>query len=469
VPHYDLVIIGSGSGNSLVTPDFDDQKVAVIESGTFGGTCLNVGCIPTKMFVYAADVATTVREAGRYGVDAAFERARWKDVRDRVFGRIDPIAGKGLEYRRKMENTTPYLGRARFSGPKQLDVLGADGAVDTVSGDEIVIATGAAATIPDVVKESGVPFETSDTIMRLDDLPDRLLILGGGFISSEFAHVFSAFGTEVVIVTRGPALLRHLDEEVSSAFTHTAREHWEVHTSVEVDHLHRHGDGVRLGLTDGSHVEGDLLLVATGRHPQTADLDLEVAGVQTHDDGRVRVDEYGRTSVDGVWALGDASSPYMLKHVANHEARVIAHNLAHPDELVTFRHDHVPSAVFTHPQIAMVGLTEVEARESGRRVVSFSQKYGDTAYGWAMEDTTSFCKLVADEDTGEILGCHIFGAHASTLIQPIIQAMSLGQGCHDLARGQYWIHPALSEVIENAVLGLGLEVEDEPTVTPPGA
>ena len=175
------------------------------------------------------------------------------------------------------------------------------------------------------------------------------------------------------------------------------------------------------------------------------------------EDGRVDVDEYGRTSAPGVWALGDVSSHYQLKHVANAEARTIAHNLVHPDDLRPLPHDHVPSGIFSHPQIATVGLTEDDCVEQGRAHVAYVQEYGDTAYGWAMEDTTSVCKLVADPETGLLLGAHLMGPQATSLIQPVVQALAFGTSVSDLARGVYWIHPALAEVVENALLGLPLD------------
>ena len=191
--------------------------------------------------------------------------------------------------------------------------------------------------------------------------------------------------------------------------------------------------------------------------PNTDRLDVAAAGLELTDDGRLVVDAHQRTTVDGVWALGDISSPYQLKHVANHETRVVAHNLAHPDDLQSSDHRFVPSAVFTHPQIASVGLTERQARERGIEYVTSTQDYGGTAYGWAMEDTTSFGKLIADPASGQLLGAHFIGAQASILIQPLIQAMSFGVSARGLARGQYWIHPALSEVVENALLHLKLD------------
>lgn len=452
--HFDLVIIGSGSGNSLLTPDFDDLSVAVIERNpTFGGTCLNVGCIPTKMFVYAADIATAVRESSRYGVRSRFDGADWPAIRDRVFGRIDPISAAGKEYRRSgSPNVTLIEGSARFTGPRTLDVDG-----QTLTADRIVIATGSHAIVPEAIESSGVSYHTSDTIMRIERLPRSMVIVGGGYIASEFAHVFGALGTRVHLVTRGPALLRHLDEEISADFTALAKQQWDLHLGRVVESARDVEGRVEVTLDDGTSLDADALLVATGRVPTTADLDPEAAGVALHDDGRVVVDQFGRTTAEGVWALGDACSPYQLKHVANQQARAVAHNLAHPNAMQHFEFRALPAAVFTHPQIATVGFTQKEAIEAGHEVTVKVQKYGDTAYGWAMEDTTGVCKLVADRRTGQLLGAHLMGPQASSLIQVLVEAMAAGLDARTLARRQYWIHPALSEVVENALLGLDFD------------
>jgi mycothione reductase len=229
-----------------------------------------------------------------------------------------------------------------------------------------------------------------------------------------------------------------------------------VHTGVTATGVSAEGDGVRLTLSDGAKVSGDLLLVATGRVPNSDRLNLASAGVDVHEDGRVVVDAHQRTTADGIFALGDVSSEWQLKHVANHEAKVVAHNLANPDALRESDHRFVPAAVFTEPEIASVGLTEAECRERGGRYVSAVQDYGSVAYGWAMEDSTGLCKLLADPDTGQVIGAHLIGPQASSIIQPVIQAMSFGLPATEMARGQYWIHPALPEVLENALLGLGL-------------
>ena len=421
--HFDLAIIGTGSGNSLVTSDFDDKRVAIIESGKFGGTCINVGCIPTKMYVYAADVANTVTHAARYGVDATLDGVRWPDIRDRIFGRIDPIEANGKRYRVNGKNTTAFLGRATFTGPRALRI----DTGDEVTADQIVIAAGAHPVVPDAVSKSGVPFHTSDTVMRLDQLPKRLVILGSGFIAAEFAHIFSALGSQVTVVARSNALLRQLDTEISGRFTAVAQEQWDVRLDTVLTKVSGGESEVRLDFADNSHASGDVLLVATGRLPNTADLGLEQAGIETRGDGRVRVDEHGRT------------------------------NVAHPGELKSFDHRYVPQAVFTFPQIATVGRTEEQLTAEGRSYVTKVQAYGDTAYGWAMEDTTGVCTVIADPATGELLGAHLMGHQASILIQPLIQGMSLGQTVTEMAHGQYWIHPALCEVVENALLGLELD------------
>ena len=461
----DIAVIGSGSGNSLLTEDLADRTFAVIEGGSvFGGTCLNVGCIPTKMFVHVAEVATTVEDGARLGVDATLDGVRFGDVRDRVFGRIDPISAGGEAYRRDAEGVHLLRGRARFTGPRTLHVDLLDGGTEEVRAGQIVIAAGAHAVIPEqlaaAAERTGVTLHTSDTVMRLPELPRRMLVVGGGFISAEMAHVFSSYGSEVVVSARGDALLRHLDADISTAFTAAAREQWDVRTGTVVTDLRQDEGGITATLSDGSEVVTDVILVATGRHPSSAGLDLPSAGIDVHEDGRVVVDEHGRTSAPGVWALGDISSPFQLKHVANHEARVVAHNLAHAEDLRTFTHTAVPAAVFTHPQIAHVGMTEEEAVAAGHDVSVKVQSYGDTAYGWAMEDTTSLCKVIADRRTGRLLGGHLIGPEASTLVQPLIQMMAFDQPVAEMVRGQYWIHPALTEVVENALLGLDVPASE---------
>ncbi|APU13879.1 MULTISPECIES: mycothione reductase [Actinoalloteichus] len=458
--HFDLAIVGTGSGNSIVDDRFADWNVALIERGTFGGTCLNVGCIPTKMFVHTAELAGTPAASAALGVDSELQGVRWPDVRDRIFGRIDPIAQGGRRYRIEgSPNVTVFEGTGRFVGDKTLTVTGRGAEEQTITADRFVLAAGSRPVIPAVPGMAEVGAHTSDTIMRLEKLPERMVILGGGFIAAELAHVFGSFGVEITMVTRSGALLRHEDLDVSRRFSELAADRWDVRFDQTITSVERQGDLVRVhsqGPGGATCAEGEVLLVAAGRVPNSDLLRLDRTGVRTHPDGRVVVDEYQRTDVEGIWALGDLSSEYQLKHVANHETRIVQHNLLHPEAPRASDHRFVPHAVFSAPQVASVGVSEQEAKIRGLRYVTATQDYADIAYGWAMEDTTGFCKLIADPDDGRLLGAHIIGPQASTLIQPLIQAMSFGLDVRRMARDQYWIHPAMPELVENALLKLPL-------------
>ena len=456
--HYDLIIIGAGSGNSIPTPEHDDISIAIIEKDKFGGTCMNVGCIPTKMYVYAADVAHQTTHSQKLGITGEVTNVDWDSIVDRVFtNRIDKIAEGGEAYRRGDEtpNITVYDQHAEFIGPKTIKT-----GDDVITGDEIVIATGSRPQIPSAIANSGATYHTNETIMRLPQQPKRLVIIGGGFIAMEFAHVFEGLGTDVTIINRSETLLRWLDKDLSSRFNTQARDRYNVITNVNVQDVENTANGgVKISLDNDSVLEADALLVATGRIPNGDQMNLEAAGIAMLADGRIQVDEFGRTTADGVWALGDVSSPYMLKHVANAETKAVRHNMLHPDDMVPMPHDHVPSAIFTHPQIATVGLTEEEARAQNLDITVKVQNYGDVAYGWAMEDHDGICKLIADKKSGKLLGAHFYGPQASTLIQQMITVMAFDLDVRDFAQKQYWIHPALPEVTENALLGLEFDSE----------
>lgn len=472
---FDLIIIGSGSGNSLVTEHWEGRRVAVVDSGPFGGTCLNRGCIPTKMYAYPAQLAAAPAEAARLGVGLEFTGADFEGIRDRVFGRVDAISDAGLRYRRdELEHTEVVAEEVRFTGPRELTT--ASGRV--LRGEQVVVAAGSRPVVPDVPGMDLPSVHTSDTIMRLPRLPQRLVVVGGGFIAAEFASVFAALGTEVVQVNRSRRLLRRHDVAVSDRFTQIAARRWDLRTGwtlggVEaVADAERAAEGwvtVRLDPAPGAErtgpdeaeLEADAVLVATGRVPNTDRLAVAEAGYDVTPDGVLAVDAAQRVlaggrPVPGVYALGDVANTWQLKHVANHEARLVAHNLEHPHDLREDSPGPVPAAVFTQPQIASVGLTEAEAVErfGADAVTVKEQAFGDVAYGWAMEDSEGLCKVVAERATGRILGAHLLGHEAANLVQTFVTAMSFGIDAHTLARGQYWPHPALSEVVENALLGL---------------
>lgn len=460
--HYDLVIIGSGSANSIPGPEFTDQKIALIEKGVFGGTCLNVGCIPTKMFVHTADLARQAADGARFGLNTSFNGTNWPAIRDRIFGRIDPISQAGEEYRNSHpdnENLDLYRGHARFLGPKQLEVA-TENALVELTADKIVIATGSRPALPNLAGIHDVDIFNNASVMRMEELPDSLLVLGSGYIAVEMAYVFSALGVDVTVVARSGALLRSQDADISRTYTELATGSHGVELNFNSTKVEQIDGQIHLtGVQDGRErtLVADELLVATGRIPNADQMGLENAGALI-EDGRVCADEYqrvldpDRAPIDGLFTLGDASSDYMLKHIANHEMRVVRHNLLNPHDMVKVNHQAVPAAIFGHPQIGTVGITEQAAAEAGIDVVVGIQRYADIAYGWAMEAPEGFAKIVADRETTAILGCHIIGPQAPTLVQLIVQAMATGQTSRDIVRTQHWIHPAMPELIENALL-----------------
>ena len=458
---FDLLIIGTGSGNSVIGPEHDGWDIAIVERGPFGGTCLNVGCIPSKMFVYAAELAELAADGERLGLRTRFEGADWPAIRDRIFGRIDPIAEGGRTYREQLPNVTVFQGTARFVGPRQVAV-----GEEVIGAERIVIAAGARATAPPVPGLAECGYHTSDTIMRLDDLPERLGVIGGGYIAAELGGVMGALGSEVTFVLRGSTFLRREDEDISSRFTTAYTRRFDVRRHTQVLEARRDGDEVVLSLLDvhgaSTELRADVLLVATGRVPNADRLDVAAAGIAVDRHGYVITDEQCRTNVDGVWALGDVTNPVQLKHVANHEARVVRHNLTRPDAPATVDHRFIPHAVFGHPQIGSVGLTERDCHEREIPYNSHVQPYASAAYGWAMEDTDSAVKVIAHADTRRLLGAHIIGPQAPTLIQQLIQGMHFNLTVDQMARGQYYIHPALPEVVEQALLRLSQNPKRRP-------
>lgn len=460
--HFDLCVIGSGTGNSLVNRWFRNQKVAIVDGAErYGGTCLNAGCIPSKMLAYPADLAASVGPAARLGVDLRGASVRWRELQDRVFGRIDPMAESAEEYRRKNAHVTLFREHGHFVGPKRLRVGDQE-----ITADAFVLAAGSRPRIPELpgIDDPAVAerVHTSEDIMRLPSLPSSLVIVGGGSVATEFAHIFSAFGTRVTLLYHGSRLLRRADEAVGERFTDLLSQRVNLRLNQTLASLEITPSGmleVETADADGVEYffEGEHLLLAIGRVSNGDTLDLAATGVEVGPDGRVVVDAQQRTTAEGIWALGDISTPVMLKHVANHEMRVVQHNLLHPDDPIESDHRFVPQAVFSSPQVAWVGLTEQELRASGRAYVTSTRDYSTVAYGWAMEDTEHFVKLLADPATGLLLGAHIIGPDAANLLQPLTQAMSFGLDAATMASGQYWIHPALVEVVENALLDLPLE------------
>ena len=296
MPHHDLLIIGAGSGNTIIGPEHDHLDIAIAEPAEFGGTCMNRGCIPSKMLVYAADLSLNAQTANKLGVESSFSGVDWEEIQKRIFGRIDPIAEAGLNYRESLENVTVYRDKAAFTSENTLAI-----AEEVVSADQIVIAAGAHPVVPQLSGLKETPFHTSDSIMRIDSLPGHIVIVGGGFIAIEMAHIFGSFGSEVTIILRGEELLREADSSIRERITKIYKDRFTVCLSEEIEHVSHEGRFL-INLKKGTDIEAGELWIATGRDPKAGCLETEKGGVECDAAGYVITDEYLRTSASGVWA-----------------------------------------------------------------------------------------------------------------------------------------------------------------------
>jgi mycothione reductase len=450
VQQFDLIIVGAGSGNTIPGPDHAGWTIAIIEKDKFGGTCLNRGCIPSKMLIHAADVAETIHTAAPFGITARVERIDWERITGRVWQRIDPLAEAGEQWRHTQPNTTVFKGEARFIGDKTLEVNG-----QRLTAPRVILAAGSRPVIPDIPGLDQVVYDTSDTVMRLPRQPKRMAILGGGYIGAELGHFFGALGTEITIINRSDGLLQREDEEISQRFTDLYARRFTLLLKTQVQRVRQQAETMTLDLSvDGvpQQVACDVLLLAVGRIPNTDLLDVARAGIAVGTQGRVVTNAYHETNVPGIWALGDIASPHQLKHAANAEARTVAYNVVHPTMQRRNNDFAMPHAVFASPQVASVGLTERQVQEKGLPYVVGKRDYSATAYGWAIEDTESFVKLIAHAETRQVLGAHLIGPHAAILLQPLVNAMRFGETVEQLAHDTFYIHPALTEVVEQALL-----------------
>ena len=443
-----MIVIGSGSGLEVSSEAAAmGWSVAVVEQGPFGGTCHNRGCIPSKMLIHSADVMETIRRAGEFGIKARVEGVDWPFIIRRVFEEIDAEAEAIEEGNRQAPNVSVYKGRCRFVGPKTLEVNG-----ERISGETVVIAAGTRPSVADVPGLAEVAHFTSDDVMRLPEQPRRLAVVGGGYIAAEMAHFFGSLGTEVTVIYRGPFLLRTQDQDVSHRFTEVYERRFNLMLNTQVSRVARNGGVIDVETTTDGRTEtltADVLLFATGRVPNTDELEVASAGVDVDDRGFVVTDEYLETTAPGVWALGDIVGEYLLKHSANLEAAYAAHNIFNRDNRVAVDYHAMPSAVFASPQVASVGLTERAAMEGDVPYEAATYGYRDTAYGASIADREGFVKVLAHSETEEILGCHIIGTDASILIQEVANAMRLRQSVDAITQAIY-VHPALPEVVQRA-------------------
>ncbi len=442
---YDLIVIGSGSGlNVMSAAAARGMKVALVEEGPMGGTCLNRGCIPTKILIHAADIMQTIRHADRFGIEVEGKvSVDFKKAMERSWV-VDKEAEEIEENIRKSENIDLFKTRGEFTGPKTLKV-----GKKEITADKIVIAAGTRPTIPSIEGLDKVPYMTSKEALRLKELPKELLIIGGGYIAVELAHIFGSMGSKIILLQRSGHLIRHEDEEVAKRFTGLFSKQHAVHLDFKIKKVEKDGDRIAVHSQDGKIVDGTDLLVAAGRTPNTDILAVDKTGVKTDKRGYVVANEYMETNVKGIWALGDIVGKYLFKHSANLEAEYVTHNMFNPEKKVKADYTAMPHAIFSSPQVAGVGYTEQELKEKGIKYLTGKYMYKDTGMGLALEEKEGFVKFLTDYQ-GKILGCHIMGPEASTLIHEVLILMRTGSGSlNDIIRTIH-IHPALSEVVERA-------------------
>ena len=438
---YDLIVIGSGSGLEISTEAAErGLSVAVVEHGPFGGTCLNRGCIPSKILIHCADVMETIKRSELFGIKANVEAVDWQYIVRRASDEVDEESRMVEEGNQQAPNIDVYTDTVRFVGEKTLEVSG-----EQISAETIVIAAGTRPWVPEIPGLSDVPYMTSDEALRLLEQPRRLTIIGGGYIAAEMAHFYGSLGTEVTIVHRGPTLLREEDEQVAHRFTEVYQRRFKLLLNAQVTGVSRQGEETTLEVSAGGHrlsVPSDALLFATGRVPNTDLLEVANTGVKVDQRGFVEADEYLETNIPGIWTLGDIVGRYLLKHSANLEAAYVANNIFNPDNRVAVDYHAMPHAIFASPQVAGVGLTEQAAKEQGVSYVAATYDYYDTAYGSSIEDKDGFAKVLVHSETDEILGCHIIGSEASMLIQEAANAMRMRLTTEAITQAIY-VHPAL--------------------------
>ncbi|WP_424016364.1 dihydrolipoyl dehydrogenase (plasmid) [Halorientalis pallida] len=462
---YDFLVVGSGSGLEVANVAArQGQSVAVVEKGPLGGTCLNRGCIPSKHLLYHADVLETIKRADEFDIEATVDEVAFADIVRTVNKEVGEDA-EGI--RRGLESSDQhdlYDGEGRFVDDRTIEIASGDDEGARLRAETVLIAAGTRPAVPAIDGIEDVPYLTSREALQLKDPPEHLMIVGGGYIAAELAHFFGTFGSDVTIVGRRPNLLPQADTEVAEAVTDMYAEHFTVFTGHAATAVSADDDGVTVdarpyeygddgglvGDAEGVTVTGDELLIAAGRTPNTDTLRLDRTGIETDEQGFVETDEYLRTTVDGVWALGDIAGEYLLKHSANHEARAVARNMFGSD-LEPVDYTAMPFAVFGSPEVAGVGAREDELREANRKYATNTYEFADTARGDAM-NAPGFVKVIIDPE-GEILGCHIVGPDASTLIQEVVVAMKAGTGTVRDIRESIHIHPALPEVVQRAFSG----------------
>ena len=451
---YDVIVIGSGSGKVIVSRAISEGlRVALVDHGPMGGTCLNNGCIPSKMLIYPADVIRTIQDAKKVGVEVTITKIDFQKIMSRMRSVVE-ISRKEMEvYLRSAENLTLYKQTAEFIGDYTIKV-----ADETITAPKIAIASGSTEIVPPIpgLKEAG--YLDNITILNLEKLPESLIIIGAGYIGCEYGHFFSSMGTNVTILGRSSTVLASEDPEIRKIVNDVL--------SRDLNLLINH-EAVKVELDGGMKVvsarnrldnkvyqfEAEEIMVASGRRPNSDLLKLERTGVETDQRGWIKVNNYLETTKLRIWALGDATGKHMFRHTANYEADIVSNNMFNDDKKENDEHAF-PHSIFTHPQVAGVGLKEAEALADGHKILVGRAKYSEVPKGIAMADDDGFVKVVVEADTGKILGCSAVGSGASELVQQVVYLMNTDtQDMGPMIRSQV-IHPTISEVIVQAFANL---------------
>lgn len=455
-PHgeqYDAVVIGAGQGGVPLARAFAEagKRTALIERAQVGGTCVNVGCTPTKTMVASARVAYLTRRAEDYGVragDVAVDLARVVERKDALVRSFR----EGSEGKLEKAGVDLVRGDARFSAPGLIDVRLPVGDTRQLAADIIVLDVGARPSAPPVPGLDTVDWLDSSSIMELRDVPRHLLVVGGGYIGLEFAQMFRRFGSEVTVVELGPHLLGREDADVAEAVAEVLEEDGvEVLLSTKALGVEKdEGGGVRLQVqtSDGeATLTGSHLLVAAGRVPNTDGLGLDAAGVETDDDGFIEVNDRLETSAAGIYAIGDATGAPQFTHISYDDYRVLRANLLEGGR-ATATGRLVAYTVYLDPQLGRVGLTESEAREAGRdvRVAKLPMAY--VARAIETDETRGFIKAVVDAANDHIVGCAVFGVEGGELMSTIQVAM-MGEMPYTTLRDGIFAHPTFAEALNN--------------------
>jgi dihydrolipoamide dehydrogenase len=447
---YDVLVIGSGSGMTIASNAVAaGLKTALVEHGSMGGTCLNRGCIPSKMLIYPADVIRIIQEAEELGVNATITSIDFQKILSRMHRVVDEDSGQQARAVEASPRITWYKDTGEFIADYTMQI-----GDQTVKGNKIFIVSGARPGIPPIKGIDKVDYLTNETVLQLQTPPVDMIVVGGGYIAAEYGHFFASIGTQVTILQRSPRLVPAEEPEISGLLKEAMEERIRVFTNHEVIEVQERNDAKIAVAKDRENGElrefpAQTVLLATGRVPNSDLLKPEKTGVQLDARGYIKANKYLETTQENIWAFGDAIGKAMFKHVANYEADVAWHNASH-DHKISMDYSAAPHAVFSHPQIASVGLTEQEAKTQGHKIWVGKEDYKSTAKGAAMGDPKGFVKVIVEQKTGKILGGHIIGPFAPILIQEVINAMNVENNTFmNIVRPMH-IHPAMSEVVQRA-------------------